>query len=129
VKEVHITPDEYLSRTGKAPEVGQPFITDPAVPGKVASVTESDVVVRFFAKAGDKVATPFGEGTVKELPDKYEIVIDAHTGAFVRSGGYVGRITNVDDRFITVDYSYPFGGEPLFCDILVESAEPGVTKN
>ncbi len=47
------------------------------------------------------------------------------TGALVLSGGLVGRITSVDDHFISIDYSYPFGGEALFCDILVESAKPG----
>jgi FKBP-type peptidyl-prolyl cis-trans isomerase 2 len=125
VKEMHLTPDEYKFRTGKAAEVGQTFVIDPAVPGKVSSVTESEVVVRFFAKAGEKVATPFGEGTVKELPDRYDIVIDARPGTLVRSGGYVGRITSVDERIIAIDYSHPFGGEALLCDTVVESAEPG----
>jgi hypothetical protein len=123
-KEMRFTPDEYKFRTGKAAEVGQPFVIDPAVPGRVSSVTASEVVVRFFAKGGDKVPTPFGEGTVKELSDRYEITIDAHPGSLVRSGGYVGIITGVDDRFISIDYSYPFGGEALLCDILVESVKP-----
>jgi FKBP-type peptidyl-prolyl cis-trans isomerase 2 len=125
VKEMRFTPDEYRLRTGKVAEVGQPFVIDPAVPGKVSSVTESEVLVRFFAKTGDKVATPFGEGTVRESSDRYDIVIDAHPGALVRSGGLVGRIASVDDRFINIDYSHPFGGEALLCDILVESAKPG----
>lgn len=125
VKEMQFSRDEYEMRVGKAAEVGQPFVIDPTVPGKVFSVTESEVVVRFFASAGDKVATPFGEGTVKELSDRYEIVLDAHPGTLVRSGGYVGSITSVDDRFITIDYSQPFGGEELLCDVLVESSKPG----
>ncbi len=124
-KEMHFTPDEYRLRAGKAAEVGQPFVIDPAVPGKVSSVTASGVVVRFFAREGEKVATPFGEGTVRELSDRYEIVIDAHRDALVRSGGFVGRIASVDDRFIGIDYSHPFGGEALLCDVLVESAKPG----
>jgi FKBP-type peptidyl-prolyl cis-trans isomerase 2 len=126
VKEMRFTPDEYKSRTGKAAEAGQPFVLDPTVPGKVFSVTESEVIVRFSAKAGEKVATPFGEGTVKDLPDRYEIAIDAHPGSLVRSGGYVGRVTSVDDRLITIDYGHPFGGEALSCDVVVESVKPAV---
>ena len=124
VKEMRLSPGDYTARTGKPAEVGQPFTIDRAVPGKIASVTEKEVVIT-FTPAGSKVTTPFGEGTVKELPDKYEITIDAHPGVLVRSGGYVGRIVSVDDRFITVDYSQPFGGEALSCDVLVESTKPG----
>ena len=103
VKEMRFTPEEYKSRTGKAAEVGQSFVLDPAVPGRVSSVTASEVVVRFFAKTGDKVTTPFGEGIIRELPDKYEIVIDARAGGLLRSGGLVGLITSVDDHFISID--------------------------
>jgi FKBP-type peptidyl-prolyl cis-trans isomerase 2 len=125
MKEMSLSPEQYTARMGKTAEVGQPFVLDPAVPGKVASVTEKEVVIRFSAKAGEKVATPLGEGTVRELPDRYEIAIDAHPGALVRSGGYVGRILSVDDRLITIDYGHPFGGEALLCDVLVESAKAG----
>ncbi len=82
-------------------------------------------IVKPGADDGAKVATPFGEGTVKELPDHYEIVIDAHVGSFVRSGGLIGQITKIDDRFISIDYSRPFGGVALLCDVLVESLKPG----
>jgi FKBP-type peptidyl-prolyl cis-trans isomerase 2 len=124
-KEIRFTPDQYKFRAKKAAEVGQSFVIDPAVPGKVSSVTESGVVVRFSAHAGDKVETHFGEGTIKELPDHYEIVIDAHPGTLLLSGKFVGRITAVDDKLISIDYSNPFGSERLACDILVESVKPG----
>lgn len=124
MKEMRVPPDQYTARSGKAPEVGHPFILDPALPGRVASVSEKEVVIKFSAAAGSKVPTPFGEGTVKELPDRYEITIDAHPGDLVRTGAYVGRVTAVDERFIAIDYSLPFGGEPLRCDVLVESVKP-----
>ncbi|MGD0230324.1 MAG: hypothetical protein ABSC19_08195 [Syntrophorhabdales bacterium] len=125
-KEMRFALEDYKSRTGRTPEVGQPFTIDPAVPGKVASVTKKEVVVRFSAEAGSRVATPLGKGTVKELADHYEITIDAHPGDLVRTGGLVGRVVGVDDRFISIDYGHPFGGEPLSCDILVEPVKPAV---
>jgi FKBP-type peptidyl-prolyl cis-trans isomerase 2 len=126
-KEIRLTPEEYRQRTGKTAEVGKPFPYDPSMSGRVASVTDREVVVRFNPRDGvKKIATPFGEGRIEERDDRYEIVIDARPGALVRSAGFVGRVTCVDDRFITIDYGYPFGGEPLLCDVLVESIAPAV---
>ena len=125
---MRFTPEQFKLRTGKTAEVGQVVVIDPALPGKVASVTKSEVVVGFPAHAGDKVATPLGEGTIKELPDHYEIVIDAHVEGLVRSGRLVGRIIAVDDQLISVDFSHPFGGEALLCDILVQSAKENGTS-
>jgi len=122
-KEVRLTPEEYRAKTGKTPQTGDSFIIDPAVPGKITSVTQGDVIITFFP-AAKVVATPFGEAAVRELADRYEIDIDAHTGTLVRTGPLVGRIVGVDDRFITIDYGHAFGGEPLTCDILVEPARP-----
>jgi FKBP-type peptidyl-prolyl cis-trans isomerase 2 len=38
----------------------------------------------------------------------------------VRSGGMIGRIVQVTDRMITIDYSHPFGYETLKCEVKVE---------
>jgi FKBP-type peptidyl-prolyl cis-trans isomerase 2 len=119
-KEMRMAPDAYKARTGKTPEIDQSFVIDPAVPGKVTSVTEKEVVIRFSATPHTKVVTPFGEGTVKEYEDRYEIVINAQPGSLVRNGGIVGRIKNVDEQFITIDYGHPFGDETLLCDVFVE---------
>ncbi len=122
VKEMRLTPDEYKARAKKSPEMGQSFVIDPVVPGAVTSVADKEVVIT-FTPLGKKVPTPLGEGTVKELPDQWEIVIDAHPGALVRAGAFVGRIISVDDKFITIDYGNPFGGETLTCDVQVESVK------
>lgn len=124
-KEIKLSPNEYKLRTGKDAAVGQDFTTEPYLPGRVESVDEKQVTVRFTAEDGKEVDTPFGKGTIRERPDRYEIVIDAHPGSLVRSGGMVGRITAVTDRGITVDYGHPLGGETLLCDVVVESVKPG----
>lgn len=124
-KEMKIAPEEYKMLMGKDAEVGQAFIHDPALPGRVESVDEKEVVVRFAAEEGKEVKTPFGKGILHEKPDHYEIVIDARPGTLVRTGGLVGRITAVSDRDIAIDYGHPFGGESLLCEVEVESAKPG----
>lgn len=116
--------EEYTRRIGKAPEVSQKVVFDPAIPGEVTSVTETEVIVRFSAKPGAEVDTPFGRGVIREKQDRYEIVIDANVGTLVRSGPIVGRIVGVDERLITIDYGDPFGDEALVCDVMVESVAP-----
>ena len=77
---MRLSPEDYKLRTGVAAEKGQPFTIDPAVPGKVSSVSQKEVVITFSAVPGSKAATAFGEGTVEEAADRYLIAIDAQTG-------------------------------------------------
>ena len=121
-KQLHLSVAEYKSRKHVDPVVGQDYTLDPEFPGKVVDVTESEVVVRFSAKVGDIVNTPFGKGVIRELDERYEYEIDARKGSLVRSGPLVGRISNVDDRLITIDYANPFAGEELTCDVRTEMA-------
>ena len=117
-KELKITIDEYKSRMGKSPETGQVFFSDSAITGRVEAVTEKEVIIRFSVE-GAVIKTPFGDGRVREEADSYKIDIDARKGSLVRSAHLVGRITDVDDKSMTIDYRNPFGGETLSCDVTV----------
>jgi len=129
-KEMKMTVSDYRLQTGKAPEVGQPFTREPAFPGRVEAVTDQDVVIQFFAKNGDVMETPFGPGRIHEDENSYLVDIDARKGSLVRTGSMVGRITNVDDKVITVDYRNDFGGETLTCDVAVKNVkEPESVKS
>jgi len=119
-KKMHMSIDEYRSRIGKIPEVGQPVVFDPAVPGRVETITPSEVVIRFSAQPGTVAPTPFGAGHIRETENAYEIIIDARKGALVRTGPLVGRIVDVDETSITIDYRHPFGDEILVCDVAIE---------
>jgi FKBP-type peptidyl-prolyl cis-trans isomerase 2 len=119
-KEVKMSVEEYTKKTGKTPEAGQSVNTsDPDFPGQVAEITDKDVVIR-FAKTGDVIETPFGRGFIVEEGNEYLIYIDARKGALVRLGDTATRITDVDERAITIDFRNPFGGEALLCDVAVE---------
>ena len=118
-KEVKMTIGEYKGRAGQSPEVGQAFPFDPAVSGRVEAINQDEVIVRFSAQPGNVVPTPFGPGHIRETDKAYEIDIDARKDALVRTGPLVGRITGVDDRYITIDYRNPFGGAVLTCDVNV----------
>jgi FKBP-type peptidyl-prolyl cis-trans isomerase 2 len=129
-KEMKFTLSDYRNRTHKSPEVGQPFAVDPSFPGTVTAVTDQDVVVMFYAKPGDVLKTPFGPGLVREEGPDYKIDINARKGGLTRAGAMIGRIVDVDDKTITVDYRNPFGYETLTCEVTVEKivdAKPTVS--
>jgi len=119
-KEMKMPKGDYEYRTGRSPEVGQEFSYDPAFPGKVAYVSEQEVTIRFYATPGTIVETPFGPGRIRDEGKNYKMDIEAHKGALVRAASVVGRISDVDDKVITVDFGNPFGGEALLCDVTIE---------
>ena len=126
-KEKKLTREEYKKKTGKDAAVDQPFVVDSVLPGRVASVSGDEVLIRFAPKSKE-VELPFGKATVREKEDRYEIDIHAVKGSLVRSGPLVGRIIDVDDDSIKLDYGHPFGGESLKCHVDVESVQPGGKK-
>lgn len=119
---------DYEFRARKKPEVGQDFAIDPAFPGKVESVSENEVVIRFTGKPGETIHTPFGKGKVREEEDHYKVEIDAKVGDLVRTGRRVGRIIHVGEKILTIDYRHPFGFETLVCDVTVERIERSDSK-
>ena len=116
--EVRMTVEAYRSRMGKAPEVGEGYTTDPALPGRVTSVQGDEVVITFSPKDGSRVSTPLGEAEVRRTAEGYELHIDARPGQLVRTGHLVGRIVQVTDDQILIDYRDPFGGETLECEVV-----------
>ena len=119
-KEMKMPKGDYEYRAQRSPEVGQEFSYDPDFRGKVVSVSDQEVTIRFFATPGAIIDTPFGPGRIREEGQNYKVDIDAHKGALVRAGSMVGRISDVDDKIITVDFGNAFGGETLLCNVTVE---------
>jgi FKBP-type peptidyl-prolyl cis-trans isomerase 2 len=111
--------EEYTGKTGKVPEVGQSFVLDKLVPGKITEVSDKDILIRFAPAEAKDLATPFGPVTVRETADHYELVIATETGRLVRTGPMAGRISAVDSDMMTIDYGHPFAGETLNCDVKV----------
>jgi FKBP-type peptidyl-prolyl cis-trans isomerase 2 len=119
-KEMKMPKGDYEYRTHKSPEAGQEFDIDPDFPGKVESVSDNEVTIKFFATPVAVIETPFGPGRIREEDREYKMDIDARKGALVRVDAIVGRISDVDEKVITIDFGNPFGGETLLCKVTVE---------
>jgi FKBP-type peptidyl-prolyl cis-trans isomerase 2 len=122
-KEITMRVDKYKLRIGKDPKEGDDVRVDPLIAGKVAAIKDNQVFIRYSAKTGDQIDTPFGKGAVKENGDQLEITIAPVKGALVRMGPIVGRISDVQEKVFTIDFGDPLGGAPLTCDIKVESID------
>ena len=125
---MRFTPEEFRKRTDREPKLGEEFTYDPDFPGKVTEANDKEVVVRFSAPPDGVIETAFGRGTVKELPDRYEITLDVREGRLVRTGGSVGVISKIGDKTFTVDFSHPFGGKELTCAVKAEPAPANSEK-
>jgi FKBP-type peptidyl-prolyl cis-trans isomerase 2 len=131
LKEMEVPIADFKYRTGKSPEVGDSYSYDPAFPGRVESVTEKAAVVRFSSKVkpGDVLETPFGPGLIREDDTHYYIDIDARKNTLVRAGTLIGRIADVDEKFMTIDFGNPFAHETLFCEVSVEKIKTESAKS
>jgi FKBP-type peptidyl-prolyl cis-trans isomerase 2 len=125
-KELRMNAEEYAYRFQGKPQLGQEYSYDPDLPnGVVTSVDEKEVVFSFKAQDGAHFATPFGGATVRDAGDRYEVVIDAKKGALVRLANLAGRISEVAEGSFTVDFSDPFAGEKLSCEVELSPVQSG----
>lgn len=123
-KESSMSIVQYKGAAKKDPEVGQAVSFENLFPGKITKIEDGKVWIRFAPVVGKKFQLPLGEAVIKDAGDSFLIEIDAKPGALVRTGKFAGRITAVDDKFITVDYGHHFAGETLHCEVEVKTAEP-----
>ncbi|MGD0278989.1 MAG: hypothetical protein ABSC11_06755 [Smithella sp.] len=119
--EIKMTIDQFKFRTGVSPETEKKFSYDSSFDGQVKKIAGKEVVIRLLPKEGAVVKTPFGESHISESAGSYKIVIDARVGSLVRSAHLIGRITDIDDKTMTIDYRNPFGSATLSCDVTIQS--------
>ncbi len=136
-KEIRMKRDAYVRLTGKDPEVGLDYSYGEGFMGKVVSVSGNEILINVSAKPKTKLKTPFGPAIIEDKGNHYEVVIKALEGTPVRVGHRVGRIVKTHEqvekngliqridteRIFTIDFAQSFGGEPLNCEVTVESVE------
>lgn len=121
-KEFRIPLADYEARFGRKPAKGDSYGTDPLFTAAVDRVTGTEVVIRFSPVKTEHLTTPFGPAHIRDAKERYEIVLEPKIGSLVRSGPILGRIVRITDTMFVIDYTNPFGGESLDCDIAVSAA-------
>jgi FKBP-type peptidyl-prolyl cis-trans isomerase 2 len=124
-KEEIVTRKHYEEAIGKAPEVGFQVPWREPFRAQVYEITDNFVKLNVSVPPDVDMETPFGLGKISDAGERWQVEVDAREGTLVRSGPLLGRIAEVGQDIFKVDFGYPFGNEPLFCDILAESAPEG----
>jgi len=114
------------SYLGRKPEAGEIFEPTNGVdwPVKVVEVAETHVMIEQLPIEGKPWITPFGPASFMDDGEKFHLSIQPEMGHLVRSGGLIGRVVNIADEAITLDYRHPFGYEELTCKVTVLEAQP-----
>ncbi|MBN1105202.1 MAG: FKBP-type peptidyl-prolyl cis-trans isomerase [Deltaproteobacteria bacterium] len=113
---------QYEETLGKAPEIGHEIPWRPPFTARVVDVTEHFVKLKISVPPDTDMETPFGTGKIRDAGVRWEVDIDAREGTLVRSGSLLGRIVEVGEKTFKVDFGYPFGNEPLLCEVMAEPA-------
>jgi len=128
-KERRLTVEEFKATTGGSePKTGADYTEFAGFPGKVAAVDGDNVTVKFTAVPGGTADEFFGRGVISDDGDHYGVFFSAEKGTVVRSGYMVGKVVDITDTSISVDFGDPFAGETLKCDVKVESIKPAAAK-
>jgi FKBP-type peptidyl-prolyl cis-trans isomerase 2 len=113
----------FTAMTRSKAIVGEPVNLHFGIQGKVVDVRESEVEVVFEPKSDKPLEGPFGPVLVHDKGDRFQTEIDIQKGNLVRMGGIVGEISEVGERTFRIDYSHPFGGRSLTCDVAIKALE------
>lgn len=113
--------EQYARGRREDPAVGQRLIQDGQAWAEVVAVDSDEVTIKILADTTPVVVeTPWGKAIAKRKGDRVESVLDAQLGHIVRTGGALGRITEVNDTHLVVDYGHPFAYEKLSCEVTPE---------
>jgi hypothetical protein len=127
-KEERLSLAAYREQSGKEPVVGDPYASsthEPQFRAVVDSATDQEVVIRYSIEPGTRIPVFFGTGTIADAGATFDLRIDTEEGRLVRNGYLTGRVVQVSDSTVAVDFADKFGGFPLSCSVTLESVADG----
>ena len=114
-------------RLGKEPQVGDVMRTgDGQVYAKITAVGEDKVTRTLSNDGGFKMKSEYGEATSSGDDETVWFKFESEVGRLVRTGNLVGQVVEINEKNIIADFSHPFGGRALECN--VEIVNPGQVR-
>jgi thioredoxin-related protein len=110
------------------PSPGMTVGGDTDFPALIEGVQDETVTLYYSAKPGSLFPTGLGQGVVSEDGDKFRIRLPLQPGEIFRAGPLVGEVVKVDEKLITIDFSHPFGGRTLDCEVVAEPLAEALAK-
>jgi hypothetical protein len=84
----------------------------------VSAIDGNVVTLTYSAEPGTVSTSFFGPETINQTADFLEIITYPQLNTILRSGGAIGKITEVNDKTYVVDYGHSFGFTPLTCEVM-----------
>ena len=119
--------DVFPRITGAKVVEGATVRMNTGILGKVTAIGENEVTVEFKPESNQPIDGPYGPISVTDRGDHYSVEVDVRDGNLVRVGPAVGRISTVNDKNFLIDYSHPFGGQTLSCDVSITAIQKETT--
>jgi FKBP-type peptidyl-prolyl cis-trans isomerase 2 len=114
----------YQESHGRLPEKGELFFNkNGQAHAEVIALDPDNITIRLIIDPLRTVDTPWGPARTDGDEKEVRVTIEAETGTLVRTGGLIGRISEVNEKNIVVDYGLPFGGQTLNCTVEIISDE------
>lgn len=108
---------EYQKEYPKTPVPGEILGADENFSTMVEKVEGEEVHLLFSAVPGASRKTVYGIEHFTQEEEEFLVRLEVKTGAVLRTGPLVGRISAVEQESFTIDYGHPFGGETLSCQV------------
>ena len=109
--------DQYQATHGRLPEIGELFKENGQAHAEVIALDPDNITIRLITDPPFTVDTPWGKARTDGDEKEVRVTIEAEVGTLVRTGGLIGRISEINEKNIVVDYGLPFGGQTLNCTV------------
>ncbi len=118
-KNTSILVDDFRKMAQREPEVGFQYPFEMGLQARVIRIEHDRVFIDYepVVTLGEKVSTPIGQGIIRDGGDRWLIENPLVENQLVRINDLVGKVVEVDDKMIYIDFGHPFGGLELVCDI------------
>ncbi len=110
--------DSYKKDHGAEPVAGTKLYTDDGQAyAEITSVNNGKYSLKLIINDRLVRKVPWGTARIEGDDKKATVTIDSKVGMLVRDGYRIGRVVEITDTAIVVDYGHPFGGYPLKCRV------------
>ena len=122
-RQVTMTRDGFEQQFPMEPAVGVSLDMYTYMVCLVTQVDQERVSYECTPEHNGTFMSEFGPAHFEEADDGWKMILDVTEGDLVRLVEMVGRITDVSDDVFKLDFTHPFGGRTLVCDVELQSLQ------
>lgn len=115
-----LTRKDFIKGKHRDPVVGEVFSEDGKPYAKVIAADEKHVKLQLIVDEKTTYEVPWGRARESTAGDEVKVFIETEVGTPVRTGGLIGRVSEINEKYVIIDYGHPFAGYPLNCKVKIQ---------